>query len=409
MNPKELKILLQARNEMQAAFKQAGGQIDSLVVKQQRQAEMTRKVGAAFAAGGAVIAAAGSQRGQGLGRCHEDNCCGDRGCRREVRKLAGEHTGGWPAQVGACPEAATNIADLNTHLGLMGPELETVAIAAHKAGINTNSFGAFARQMGLDAAGSVSVLDQLSKVADDTGNEVDDLTRIVNKNAARFKAAGVPISQLTDLVVAASYEFSGEGLRGAISELAEEADKGLIPTVQTMNERIGEQTGYVEAAYQAGRTWRDSLGETKDSLSLRWSALLVMLWVRSAAWRLVWARSFIAFPAVLPLYRLRRAAKAMWVSHDRPSRARGCRGRCRRCRRVVFSAMRLLRAFGAVLAFRGSLGGQISPIYAGFVRLGPEVRGRNKRCSREVGRASRIIERLGQGDGGSRSRSCYLF
>ena len=64
MNPKELKILLQARNEMQAAFKQAGGQIDSLVAKQQRQAEMTRKVGAAFAAGGAVIAAAGFSAGK---------------------------------------------------------------------------------------------------------------------------------------------------------------------------------------------------------------------------------------------------------------------------------------------------------------------------------------------------------
>ena len=108
---------------------------------------------------------------------------------------------------GSVPEAAKAIADLNTHLGLMGPELETVAIAAHKAGINTNSFGSFARQMGLDAAGSVSVLDQLSKVADDTGLEVDDLTRIVSKNAARFQAAGVDVKGLTDIVVNAAYEF----------------------------------------------------------------------------------------------------------------------------------------------------------------------------------------------------------
>ena len=266
MNPKELKILLQARNEMQAAFKQAGGQIDSLVAKQQRQAEMTRKVGVAFAAGGAAIAAAGFSAGKAWDDATKTIVAGTgaageklESLQASIREVAGPG--------GSVSEAATNIADLNTHLGLMGPELETVAIAAHKAGINTNSFGAFARQMGLDTAGTVSVLDQLSKVADDTGNEVDDLTRIVNKNAARFKAAGVPISQLTDLVVAASYEFSGEGLRGAISELAEEADKGLIPTVQTMNERIGEQTGYVEAAYQAGRTWRDSLGETKDSLA----------------------------------------------------------------------------------------------------------------------------------------------
>ena len=109
------------------------------------------------------------------------------------------------------PEAATAVADLNTHLGLMGPELQAVAEAALKAGVNTNSFGSFSRQMGLDAAGAVSVLDQLSKVADDTGLEVDDLTRIVSKNAARFQAAGVDVKGLTDIVVNAAYEFGPRG------------------------------------------------------------------------------------------------------------------------------------------------------------------------------------------------------
>ena len=52
-----------------------------------------------------------------------------------------------------------------------------------------------------------------------------------------------------------------------MSEIGEEVDKGVIPAVVTLSERIGEQTGYVEAAYQAGRTWRDTLGEAKDSLS----------------------------------------------------------------------------------------------------------------------------------------------
>ena len=81
MNLKEIQILLQARNEMQAAFKQAGGQIDSLVVKQQRQADMTRKVGAAFAAGRRSHRRRWIQRWQGVGRRDEDDCGRDRGCR----------------------------------------------------------------------------------------------------------------------------------------------------------------------------------------------------------------------------------------------------------------------------------------------------------------------------------------
>ena len=49
------------------------------------------------------------------------------------------------------PNAADAIADINTHLGLTGPELQTVASAMLKAGVNTNNFSSVAKQLNLDA------------------------------------------------------------------------------------------------------------------------------------------------------------------------------------------------------------------------------------------------------------------
>ena len=59
--------------------------------------------------------------------------------------------------------AATVIADLNTHLGLEGEELRMVSERALKAKVDTNLFGDVASQMGLDAAGAAQLLDQLTK------------------------------------------------------------------------------------------------------------------------------------------------------------------------------------------------------------------------------------------------------
>ena len=133
-----------------------------------KTARAVQKIAGGMALAGGAIAAAGFSAGKAWDDATKTIVAGT--------GASGEKLDGLQASIqavagpgGSIPEAAISIADLNTHLGLMGTELETVAVAAHKAGINTNSFGSFARQMGLDAAGSVSVLDQLSKVADDTG------------------------------------------------------------------------------------------------------------------------------------------------------------------------------------------------------------------------------------------------
>ena len=50
-----------------------------------------------------------------------------------------------------------------------------------------------------------------------------------------------------------------------MSEVMREVDKGVIPTVASLRDQLGETTGAVERTYQAGKTWRDVLAEQKDA------------------------------------------------------------------------------------------------------------------------------------------------
>ena len=161
--------------------------------------------------------------------------------------------------------SAKAIADLNTHLGLQGKELQNVAAAALKAKVDTNLFGDVAAQLGLDAKGSAKFLDQLTVASQGTGVDIDILTRTIGKSSARWQAAGGSMDDLAAVVVKAADEFGPSGLRGAMSEVLEEVDKGLIPSVASLETQLGETTGAVERTYEASKTWRDSLRETKDA------------------------------------------------------------------------------------------------------------------------------------------------
>ena len=161
-------------------------------------------------------------------------------------------------------DAAKVIADLNTHLGLEGEALRTVAEAALKAKVDTNLFGDVAAQLGLDAQGTTHLLDDLVFASQATGVSVDQMTKGIGKNSARWQAAGGDMGDLAALVVQLSDEFGPSGLRGAMSEIMEEVDKGLIPTVASLDRQLGNTTGAVERTYEAGKTWRDTLRETKD-------------------------------------------------------------------------------------------------------------------------------------------------
>ena len=167
------------------------------------------------------------------------------------------------AHLGA-DEAATAIADLNTHLGLTGPELQEVSAKALKANIDTSKFGAVAEQAGLDVEGYKDFLDDLTVAGQATGVSTDQLLDTIGKNSARWQAGGGDVTGLTAHVVALASEFGPTGLRGAMSETMAEVDTGVMPTFVSLNTQLGDTTGAVEKTYLAGRTWRDVLGEVKD-------------------------------------------------------------------------------------------------------------------------------------------------
>ena len=158
------------------------------------------------------------------------------------------------------------IADLNTHLGLTGPALQEVASAALKAGVNTNDFGGIAKQMGLDVDGSKRLLDQLTAASQKTGVSVGDLTTRIGKNSARFQAAGASMEDLVAITIQAADEFGPAGLRGAMSEIAMEVDKGLIPEFTSLEDQLGDVSGAVDKTYDATLTWRGELGRLAQGL-----------------------------------------------------------------------------------------------------------------------------------------------
>ena len=159
------------------------------------------------------------------------------------------------------PNASAAIADLNTHLGLTGPELQRVSIGALKAKIDTNAFGTIASQTGRDVDGYVRLLDQLTAASQTTGASSEQLMNSIGRNSARWIAAGGDMEGLIATVVKAADEFGPTGLRGAMSEIMEEADKGLLPAITDLNTLLGDTTGTVEDTYEAGRTLRDVLKE----------------------------------------------------------------------------------------------------------------------------------------------------
>ena len=160
--------------------------------------------------------------------------------------------------------AADVIADLNTHLGLEGDALRDVAEAALKAKVDTNLFGDVAAQLGLDAEGSTKLLDDLTVASQGSGVGVDQMTKMIGRNSARWQTAGGSMDDLVAVTVQAADEFGPSGLRGAMTEILETVDRGVMPSITSLEDQLGDTTGAVERTYEASKTWRDTLREAKD-------------------------------------------------------------------------------------------------------------------------------------------------
>ena len=214
-----------------------------------------------IAAAGAAIAAAGFKAGAEWDRATKTIVDGTGATGKALQGLLVDYRA--VARYG--PRAAAAIADLNTHLGLQGAELRMVAEAALKAKVDTNLFGDVAAQMGLDAQGTVELLDQLVAASQATGVGVDQMTKMIGRNSARWQAAGGSMADLTAITVQAADEFGPSGLRGAMTEILEAVDQGVMPSITSLTDQLGDTTGAVERTYEAGKTWRDTLRETKDA------------------------------------------------------------------------------------------------------------------------------------------------
>ena len=161
--------------------------------------------------------------------------------------------------------AATAIADLNTHLGLVGPELVKVADAALKMGVNTSSLGSVLEQTGGSVEDHLKLMNDLTAASQATGVSQEQLLDTVSKNSARWQAGGGDINDLLAHVTALAQEFGPTGLRGAMSETMAEVDTGVIPSITSLREQFGDTSTAIEDTYEASRTWRDVLSETKDA------------------------------------------------------------------------------------------------------------------------------------------------
>ena len=240
MPPEELTLILKLRDEATKQLKSVRGTVTAVGGA---MAATGLKVGADWAAATKTIVDGTGATGPALKTLQADF--------QAVAHLGAD-------------EAATAIADLNTHLGLTGPELQDVSAMALKANIDTSKFGAVAEQAGLDVDGYKNFLDDLTVAGQATGVSTDQLLDTIGKNSARWQAGGGDVTGLTAHVVELASEFGPTGLRGAMSETMAEVDTGVMPTFVSLNTQLGDTTGAVEKTYLAGRTWRDVLGEVKD-------------------------------------------------------------------------------------------------------------------------------------------------
>ena len=243
MPPEELTLILKLRDEATAQLKSVRGTVTAVGTA---MATVGLKVGADWAKSTKTIVDGTGATGPALKRLQTDF------------QAVAKH---------GAARAATAIADLNTHLGLTGPELQSVADRALKAEINTSKFGAVAEQTGRDVDGYRSLLDDLTVAGQATGVSTDQLLDTVSKNSARWQAGGGDVEDLIAHVVSLANEFGPSGLRGAMSETMAEVDTGVIPTVQSLAVQLGDTTGAVERTFEASRTWRDVLGEVKNAAS----------------------------------------------------------------------------------------------------------------------------------------------
>ena len=162
--------------------------------------------------------------------------------------------------------AATAIADLNTHLGLSGTEMTTVAAAALKMKVDTNLAGDVMSPVGARrrwcgrvprrSTGGRSSDRRLGRSVAQHHRQEQRAVAGRRRRRGRVDSAGCPSRRTSSGPPACA---------GRCLKSCARWTRASSPAFQSLSEQLGDTTGAVESTYLAGRTWRDTLRETKDA------------------------------------------------------------------------------------------------------------------------------------------------
>ena len=162
------------------------------------------------------------------------------------------------------PDAATAIADLNTHTGRTGPLLEQLAEKSLKAGLDTAVLGGSIRRFNLVGGEQEALIDKLIVAGQSYGANVNSLQTDIGKYGGELEKLGLSMDEQIALVAVAQSENSR--LRTVVREL-KDGTGGWMEKMQAAVPVIRDSTGATESAYETGKRWRDVLSETTSAMT----------------------------------------------------------------------------------------------------------------------------------------------
>ena len=240
MPDEQLTLILKLRDEASAQMKSAR---------------------AGIIAAGAAIAAAGFSAGKKWEDATKTIIDGTGATGDALKGLQGDYQA--VAKYG--DGAAKAIADLNTHLGLQGEELQLVAEKALKMSADTNAVGESLGHIVSQGGDAAAFLDVFHAALQSSGVEADRMQRQLNKAIPRFEALGFTAEETAAHVIELANKYGHEGLIPALAE----SEKALRAGGEVLGDYSAlalESAGSIEKSYEAARTWRTALQEAKDAL-----------------------------------------------------------------------------------------------------------------------------------------------
>ena len=161
------------------------------------------------------------------------------------------------------PDAATAIADLNTHTGRTGPLLQQLAEKALQANIDTATLGGTIKAFNLEGAEQEAVIDKIIVAGQAYGANINSLQTDIGRYKSDLDELGLSMDE--QIALAAIAQQENARLRTVVRDL----EKGVGGWREKMREAvpvIQDSADATESAYEAGKTWRDTVSEIKNEV-----------------------------------------------------------------------------------------------------------------------------------------------